>query len=260
MKLTERQIKRYSRHIVLAGMGENGQQKILKSKVLVIGAGGLGSPILLYLAAAGVGTIGVADGDIVDLTNLQRQIIHFSGDVGRQKVRSAKKKISDINPQVDVITHLDFIDEDSILETIKGYDFVIDATDGFPAKFLINDACVISGKPYSHAGALGYNGQTFTVVPGESACLRCIFPDVPPADLVSTCSLEGVLSSLPGVIGTIQATETLKYITGVGKLLINRIMIFDALDTEFRKMVIKKNPDCPVCGKEPSIISLRNDN
>lgn len=253
MELTDEQIERYSRHIILTDIGVEGQQRICEAKVLVIGAGGLGAPVLLYLAAAGVGTIGVVDGDIVDLTNLQRQVIHFTPDLDKAKVDSVREKIHQMNPDVTVNTMHEIVNSDNILEIIEDYDFVIDGTDNFPAKFLINDACVIAEKPYSHAGILRFNGQTITVIPGQSACYRCIFPEPPPPDTVPTCSQAGVLGALAGVLGTLQATETLKYIIGKGDLLTNRLMIFDALDMEFRNVNIKKREDCPVCGKNPKI-------
>ena len=180
MELNEEQILRYSRHIILSEVGVEGQQKFSEAKVLVIGAGGLGSPALLYLAAAGIGTIGIVDGDVVDLTNLQRQVIHFTDDVDKAKVESAKEKIQKLNPNVHVITYFKLVDSSNILDIIKDFDFIIDGTDNFPAKFLINDACVLSNKPFSHAGILKFDGQMMTIVPGESACFRCVFPEPPP--------------------------------------------------------------------------------
>ncbi len=256
MELNEEQIHRYSRHLILADVGIEGQQKILEAKVLVIGAGGLGSPILYYLAAAGVGTIGIVDGDVVDMTNLQRQIVHFTSDIDRTKVQSAKEKINHLNPDVQVHIREERVEADNILKIISDYDFIVDGTDNFPAKYLINDACVITKKPYSHAGILRFNGQTMTVLPGESACLRCIFPEPPPPDAVPTCSQAGVLGVLAGVLGTLQATETLKYILGKGDLLANRLQTFDALKMEFRNLKIKKRAECPVCGERPQITSL----
>ena len=256
MELNDEQIERYSRHLILTDVGIEGQERILNAKVLVIGAGGLGSPLLYYLAAAGVGTIGIVDGDVVDMTNLQRQIIHFTSDIDRAKVQSAKEKINLLNPDVQVHTHEARVGAENILEVMSGYDFVVDGTDNFPAKYLINDACVITKKPYSHAGILRFNGQTMTVLPGESACLRCIFPEPPPPDAVPTCSQAGVLGVLAGVLGTLQATEVLKYIIGKGDLLTNRLQTFDALKMEFRNLMLKKRTECPVCGENPQITTL----
>ena len=256
MELNDEQIERYSRHLILTDVGIEGQERILNAKVCVIGAGGLGSPLLYYLAAAGVGTIGIVDGDVVDMTNLQRQIIHFTSDIDRAKVQSAKEKINLLNPDVRVHAYEARVDADNIKDIISDYDFVVDGTDNFPAKYLINDACVITKKPYSHAGILRFNGQTMTVLPGESACLRCIFPEPPPPDAVPTCSQAGVLGALAGVMGTLQATEVLKYIIGKGDLLTNRLQTFDALKMEFRNLKIKKRKECPVCGENPQITTL----
>jgi molybdopterin-synthase adenylyltransferase len=256
MELNDEQIERYSRHLILADVGIEGQEQILEAKVLVIGAGGLGAPLLYYLAAAGVGTLGIVDGDVVDMTNLQRQIIHFTSDIDRTKVQSAGDKIHLLNPDIQVHTRQERVDSNNILEIMADYDFVVDGTDNFPAKYLINDACVITKKPYSHAGILRFNGQTMTVLPGESACLRCVFPEPPPPDAVPTCSEAGVLGVLAGVLGTLQATEVLKYIIGKGDLLTNRLQTFDALKMEFRNLKIKKRPACPVCGENPQITSL----
>ena len=256
MEFTDTQIERYSRHLILADVGVEGQQKISEARVLVIGAGGLGAPVLLYLAAAGVGTLGIADGDVVDLTNLQRQVIHFTNDIDKAKVESAREKIFLINPDVTVKTHSEMVNSLNIMDIMRDYDFVIDGTDNFPAKFLINDACVIAEKPYSHAGILRFEGQTMTVIPGDSACYRCVFPEPPPPNAVPTCSQAGVLGALAGVFGTLQATEALKYIIGNGSLLTNRLMVFDALSMEFRNVEIRKRKTCPVCGESPQITSL----
>lgn len=254
--MNEEQIERYSRNIILKQVGGKGQEKLLQSKVLIIGAGGLGAPAALYLAAAGVGTIGLVDGDQVDLSNLQRQIIHFTQDVGSPKVDSARKKINSLNPDVEVVTYKTRVWSGNIREIIAGYDFVIDGTDNFPAKFLINDACVLQGKPFSHAGILGFDGQTITVLPGVSPCYRCLFIAPPPEGAVPSCSQAGVLGGMAGIIGTIQAVESLKYLLGLKELLTGRLLVFDALDMEFREAKINRNPDCPVCGKNPTINSL----
>ncbi len=255
MNLRDDQIERYSRHIILQDVGVGGQEKILKAKVLVIGAGGLGAPALLYLAAAGVGTLGIIDGDVVDMSNLQRQVIHFTGDVGKPKIESAAEKIAQINPDVNAVTYRDVIRAENAFEIIKDYDFVLDGTDNFAAKFLINDACVLAGKPYSHGGILRFDGQTMTYTPG-SACYRCIFKEAPPKNAVPTCSQAGVLGAIAGMLGTIQAAEVLKFITGVGDLLTNRLLIFDAKRMTFRTVAVKRNPKCPVCGDHPVITEL----
>lgn len=255
MDLRDDQIERYSRHIILADVGGEGQEKILNSKVLIIGAGGLGAPAALYLAAAGVGTIGIIDGDVVDMTNLQRQVIHFTPDVGKAKVLSAKEKIAQLNPDVKVNVYHDLAMAHNILDLIADYDFVIDGTDNFSAKFLINDACVIGKKPFSHGGILRFDGQTITHTPGN-ACYRCIFKEPPPKNAVPTCSQAGVLGAIAGMLGTIQAAEALKFITGVGDLLTNRLLIFDAKKMNFRTVKLNKNPKCPVCGDNPTITEL----
>jgi molybdopterin-synthase adenylyltransferase len=254
--LNDEQIERYSRHILLQDVGGAGQQKILNAKVLIIGAGGLGAPAALYLAAAGVGTLGIIDGDRVDLSNLQRQVIHFTPDVGKPKVQSAKDKINQLNPDVKVVTYEDVVHSGNILDIIKDYDFVLDGTDNFSAKFLINDACVMAGKPYSHGGILRFDGQSMTIIPGETACYRCVFHSPPPKNAVPTCSQAGVLGAIAGMLGTIQATEVLKYITGIGDLLTDRMLIFNAKTMAFRNAKFKRNPKCGVCGENPTVTSL----
>ena len=257
--LTDAQIERYSRHIILKEVGGKGQQKLLNGRVLILGAGALGSPAALYLAAAGVGTIGIADADVVDISNLQRQIIHNTGDVGKAKVLSASEKMKAMNPDVEVITHQTWVRAENITEIIGSYDFVIDGTDNFAAKFLINDACVLAGKPFSHGGILQFLGQTITVNPGVSACYRCLFPKPPPPGVIPTCAEAGVIGVLPGVIGTLQASEAIKYLLGKGTLLNNQMLIFDALENEFTKVDVARNPDCPVCGANPTITELRDE-
>lgn len=255
MNLTEEQIERYSRHIILKDVGGAGQEKILQAKVLIIGTGGLGAPAALYLAAAGVGTIGLVDGDTVDLSNLQRQVIHFTADVNRLKVDSAREKIEALNPDVKVVTYPERVHAENIAAIIKDYDFIIDGTDNFPAKFLINDACVLHSKPFSHGGILRFDGQTMTYLPG-SACYRCVFNSPPPKGAVPTCSEAGILGAVAGMLGTIQAAEALRYILGKGKLLTNRLLIFNALDMEYRQVNIRQNPECPICGERPIITKL----
>ncbi|HEY3347045.1 MAG TPA: molybdopterin-synthase adenylyltransferase MoeB [Nitrospirota bacterium] len=257
--LTDSQIERYSRHILLKEVGGRGQAKLLASSVLVVGAGGLGSPIALYLAAAGIGRIGIIDGDVVDLSNLQRQVIHHTADIGKPKVVSAKEKIALMNPDVQVDIYQEMAASANLPGILKGYDFVIDGTDNFAAKFLINDACVLLGKPYSHGGILQFDGQTMTVVPGQSACYRCIFGKPPERDAIPTCSQAGVIGVLPGVLGTIQATEAIKYILGKGELLTNRLLTYSALSMHFREVKLSRNPKCPICGEEPTITELADE-
>jgi molybdopterin/thiamine biosynthesis adenylyltransferase len=255
MDFTADQIERYSRHILLQDIGVEGQEKICNGKVLVIGSGGLGAPVLLYLAAAGVGTIGVIDGDTVDLSNLQRQVIHFTPDVGKAKVISAKEKINQINPDVKVNAYYELFTSDNAFDLIKEYDFIVDGTDTFPVKFLINDACVMAGKPFSHGGILRFDGQTLTHLP-ETACYRCVFHSPPPPNAVPTCSQAGVLGAIAGMLGTIQAAETLKFLTGTGELITNRLLSFNAKTMNFRTVKLHKNPHCPICGEHPTITEL----
>ena len=254
MAMTNGQIERYSRHILLKQIGVKGQRRISAGKVLIIGAGGLGAPAALYLAAAGVGTIGIVDADVVDLSNLQRQVIHTTPDVGRPKVVSAAEKMRAINPDVNVVPIQRFVDSSNVMDLIANYDFILDGTDNFPAKFLVNDACVLAGKPFSHAGILRFNGQLMTYVPGEGPCYRCVFKEPPPADAVPTCSQAGVIGAMGGVIGSLQALEAVKYLTGVGDLLCGRLMTYDALKMEFRTINVPRDPHCAVCGDHPTIV------
>lgn len=247
--LTAEQQERYSRQILLKEIGCAGQERLLNGRVLIIGAGGLGSPIALYLAAAGVGTIGIADSDEVELSNLQRQIIHFTPDIGASKVSSAREKMKALNPDAVVVPHQTSVTGENIDEIIEGYDFVVDATDNFPARFLINDTCVRLDIPYSHGGVLRFLGQTITVLPHSSPCYRCIFPDPPPDDVASACCRDGILGIVPGIIGSIQATEAIKYLTGIGELLTGRLLTYDALRMRFREIPLQKNPRCPACGR-----------
>ncbi|MBF0217095.1 MAG: molybdopterin-synthase adenylyltransferase MoeB [Candidatus Omnitrophica bacterium] len=255
MDLTEDQLERYSRHIILKDIGVEGQSKILEFKVLIIGLGGLGAPAALYLAAAGVGTIGIADGDTVDLSNLQRQVIHFTADVGKRKVISAMEKMKAINPDTNVVVYDEKLVAANIAGVIKDYDFIIDGTDNFPAKFLINDACVMGKKPFSHGGILRFEGQTVTYLPGHT-CYRCVFTGPPPKSSVPSCSEAGVLGAIAGMLGTIQAAEAIKYAAGVGRLLVDRMLVFDALKMDFRTVPLSRNPRCPLCGENPSIREL----
>lgn len=252
---TEEQLKRYSRHILLQDVGVEGQERIRDAKVLVVGAGGLGSPVCLYLAAAGIGRIGIVDGDVVDLSNLQRQVIHFTADLGTPKVKSAAAKMKAINPDVRVDAYQEFLDSTNALQLIREYDFVVQCTDNFPSKFLVNDACVMEGKPFSHGGILGFEGQTFTHLPG-TACYRCMFKEPPPAGAVPTCAQAGVLGAIAGMMGTIQAAETLKYVTGAGELLTDRLMCFDARTMQFQSIIVSRPDSCPICGTHPTIDRL----
>ncbi|MDT8446736.1 MAG: molybdopterin-synthase adenylyltransferase MoeB [bacterium] len=256
MDFTEEQLERYSRHIILKEVGVEGQAKLMQAKVLVIGAGGLGSPIALYLAAAGVGEIGMVDADVVDLSNLQRQVIHFTKDVDQPKVKSAAEKMLAINPELKVNQHQLWATAENILELIEPYDFIIDGTDTFGIKFLINDACVMAKKPLSHGGILRFTGQMMTILPGQSACYRCVFREPPPAGSVPTCSQAGVLGAIAGMLGTMQAAEALKFITGAGNLCTDALLSFNALDMDFRKVKLKKQKNCPVCGEHPVITEL----
>lgn len=253
--MDKKQELRYSRHILLEGFGKEGQEKLLNSKVLLIGAGGLGSPNALYLAAAGVGTIGIADADVVSYSNLQRQVIHTTYDLNKSKVESAAEKIRRINPDVNVITHECFITEGNAMEIIQDYDFIIDCTDSFASKYLINDACVMSSKPFCAGGVVKYGAQIMTHIPGTS-CYRCIFPEPPAENEVETCSTVGVLGSVVGIMGSIQATEAIKYLTGIGELLSDKLLIIDALTMEFHTLHFSQNKDCSLCGENPTITEL----
>jgi len=254
--LTEDQLERYSRHILLDDVGVEGQEKLLAAKVLIVGAGGLGCPAALYLAAAGVGTIGIVDSDSVEVSNLQRQIAHFTRDVNVSKVDSAAEKMLAINPDITVRTYKEYLCAKNITEIIAGYDFVIDGTDNFPTKFLVNDACMFQNIPFSHGGILRFNGHTMTVVPGQSACYRCSFRQPPPPDAVPSCAQAGVLGAIAGMLGTIQAAEALKFITGVGELLTNGLLTFDARTMTFRKVRLARQKSCQLCGDTPSITRL----
>jgi len=254
--MNSEQKRRYNRHLILDGIGLEGQQKLLSARVLIVGAGGLGSPVALYLAAAGVGTLGIADGDSVSLTNLQRQVIHRTEDVSQPKVASAERAIKALNPDVQVVKYEEYLTENTIREVVKQYDFVIDGTDNFAIKYLINDACVMEGKPFCMGGINRYNGQLMTHIPG-TACYRCMFPEPPAQEEVETCSMVGVLGSIAGICGTLQATEAIKYITGTGQLLTNALLTFDALSMQFNRFDFFKNDDCRLCGSHPSITELK---
>lgn len=257
MAFTDDQLERYSRHLILKGIGVRGQKKLLASRVLVIGAGGLGSPAAMYLAAAGVGTIGIVDDDVVDLSNLQRQIIHGTADVGQPKVESAAATMRAINPDVTVEPHRMRIDATNIAGLIADYDLVVDATDNFSSKFLINDACVLAGKPYVYGGAVRFEGQLMDIVPGEGPCYRCIFRDMPAAGEVPSCKEAGVLGAVVGIIGSMQAVEAVKLLLGIGEPLVARMMTVDALSMACRAVPLpERESDCPVCGDAPTITTL----
>lgn len=236
---------RYERHFMLEEVGVEGQHKLSESKVLIIGAGGLGSPIALYLAASGVGTLGIADGDTVDITNLQRQILHFTTDLDKKKVHSASKKLNEINPEVSISKYDYFLDEDSLPEVVREYDVVVDATDNFKSKFLINDVCVREKKVLSQGGVLKFSGQVTTIYPQESACYRCVFGDIPPNP--EKYSKAGILGSVAGIVGSIQATEVLKVIIGIDSTLKNKLLTIDAKTMAFRSVNIKRDDNCPTC-------------
>jgi molybdopterin/thiamine biosynthesis adenylyltransferase len=258
MAFSNDQLERYSRHIILKEVGVKGQKKIMEGKVLIIGAGGLGAPAAMYLAAAGVGTIGIADADTVDLSNLQRQIIHATPDVGKPKVQSARETMEAMNPDVEVVSYREWINSANITDIIKdkNYDFIIDATDNFPVKFLINDACVMLKKPFSHAGIIRFQGQLLTYLPGRGPCYRCVFQNPPPPDAVPTCRQAGVLGVMGGVIGTLQATEALKFLLGMEGLLCGYLLTYNALTMDFRKVKLAPNQNCQVCGPAPAITTL----
>ena len=248
MSFTDDQIVRYSRHIILREVGSGGQKKINAGRALLIGAGGLGSPVAYYLAAAGLGTIGIIDDDVVDLSNLQRQILHFTADVGKPKVVSAGEKLAALNPDCRVVTYRERLTASNIMDIIKDYDVVVDGTDNFGARFLANDACVLAEKPFFHGAVLKFFGQAMTVLPGEGPCYRCVFRAPPAPGATQSCSQVGVLGVLPGTIGLIQATEVLKYFLGVGDLLVGRMLTYNALTMKFSQIEVRKNPDCAVCG------------
>ncbi len=258
MEFTEDQLQRYSRHIILPEVGGKGQKKILNAKVFVVGAGGLGCPVGYYLAAAGVGTIGMIDNDTVELSNLQRQIAHNTKKLGMYKVDSAKDTFEALNPDVNVIGIKERISKDNILNFIKDYDIVVDGSDNFPTRYLVNDACVMLKKPLVSGAILRFEGQVTTILPGEGHCYRCLFEEMPPAGLVPSCQEAGVLGAITGVVGALQATEVLKLILGKGDILKNTLLIYDALKVNFRRVKVPKNQECPVCGENPTITELQN--
>ncbi|HZN45688.1 MAG TPA: molybdopterin-synthase adenylyltransferase MoeB [Nitrospiraceae bacterium] len=260
MELTDQQIQRYSRHIILNEVGGKGQKKLSRAKVLIIGAGGLGSPAGLYLAAAGIGTIGLVDGDVVDLSNLQRQILHTTATVGRLKVESGQQTLSALNPDCTIKTYQYHVDAANILGLIQDYDIVLDGSDNFTTRFLVNDACFFGKKTLISGSIFRFEGQLTTSKPHEGyPCYRCLYPEPPPAGLVPSCQEAGVLGVLAGTIGVLQASEALKEILNIGETLADKLLLYDALEMTFRKVSRPKDPDCPLCGKNPSITDLGGD-
>ena len=255
-QFTPEQINRYSRHFLLPEVGEEGQAKLLDAKVLLIGAGGLGSPIAFYLAAAGVGTIGIVDHDTVDLSNLQRQILHTAERVGMPKVESARETLQALNPDVHVIGYQERLSSDNVMRLFADYDVIVDGCDNFPTRYLVNDACVMLGKPNVHGSIFQFEGQAAVFYPGKGPCYRCLFPEPPPPGAAPSCAEAGVLGVLPGIVGCVQALETIKLILGVGKPLIGRMVYFDTLSMELRIHKLRKDPDCPVCGTHPTVTEL----
>lgn len=256
---TEEQIERYSRHIILPEVGAEGQSKLLESKVFMIGAGGLGSPVAYYLAAAGVGTIGIADADVVDSSNLQRQIIHNRDRIGMPKVESARETMQALNPDVKVNTYNYFITEDNVRDIFREYDLIIDGCDNFPTRFLVNDACYFEKKPLISGAMFRFEGQVATFKPHQqkdAPCYRCLYPEPPPAGLVPSCSEAGILGALAGAVGMIQAVEALKELLGIGDSLAGHLMVFDALRMEWKKLKLRRDPGCPLCGENPTITDL----
>ena len=254
--LTNDEILRYSRHLIMPEVGMAGQQKLKAARVLCIGAGGLGSPLTLYLAAAGVGTVGIVDFDVVDFTNLQRQIIHSTADVGRKKLDSAAEKLKAINPFINLKTFETRLSSENALELFRDFDIVADGTDNFPTRYLVNDACVLTGKPNVYGSIFRFEGQASVFATEEGPCYRCLYPEPPPPGLVPSCAEGGVLGILPGLVGVMQATEVIKLILGQGEPLIGRLLLIDALGMKFRELKLRKNPDCPACGTHPTVTKL----
>ena len=253
--LTADQVKRYSRHIIMPQVGSAGQRKLLQAKVLIIGAGGLGSPSAVYLSLAGVGTIGIADFDVVDVSNLQRQILHHNDDVGRPKVVSAQEAIAAYNPDTNVVLHEEWLTSENAMDIVSQYDIVINGADNFPSRYLINDAAYLCGKPLVDGSILIFDGQTTVFMPGKG-CYRCLFPSPPPPGMVPNCAEAGVLGALTGLVGSIQATEALKLFLGIGESLSSRLVLIDALSMSFREVKLKRNPACPLCGDNPTVTEL----
>jgi sulfur-carrier protein adenylyltransferase/sulfurtransferase len=256
MSLTNEQILRYSRHLIMPEVGLSGQEKLVNASVLLIGAGGLGSPLAMYLSAAGIGHLGLVDFDKVDHTNLHRQVIHGTENVGMLKVESAKQRIASINPNVKVDTYATALSSENIMDIIKDYDVVIDGTDNFPTRYLVNDACVFTKKPNIYGSIFRFEGQATVFYPGQGPCYRCLYPEPPPPGEVPSCAEGGVLGILPGIVGLIQATECIKLIIGQGKSLVGRLLIFNALEMSFREVRLRRQKNCPVCGDNPTLTQL----
>jgi molybdopterin/thiamine biosynthesis adenylyltransferase/rhodanese-related sulfurtransferase len=254
-RLTDEQRERYSRHLLVPEIGIEGQLKMLDAKVLLLGAGGLGSPTALYLAAAGVGTIGIVDDDVVDLSNLQRQILHSDARIGEPKVDSAAQAINELNPDVEVVKYQTRLDASNIMEIIEGYDVIVDGVDNFPTRYLLNDASVRLKIPVVSASILGFDGQISVFAPYQGPCYRCLYPTPPPAELAPSCGANGVLGALPGIMGVLQAIEVVKLITGSGEPLIGRLVLYEALSTSFTDLKLRRDPDCPICSRDPEEIS-----
>ena len=253
--LTPDQVKRYSRHIIMGDVGSGGQRKLMQAKALIIGAGGLGSPAAVYLSLAGVGTVGLVDFDIVELSNLQRQILHHTPDVGRPKLESARDNIHAYNPDVNVVLHEVRLETDNAMDIISQYDLVVNGADNFATRYLVNDACYLLNKPLVDGSILIFDGQATVFLPGQG-CYRCLFPSPPPPGMVPNCAEAGVLGALTGLVGSIQATEALKYFLGIGESLSSRLLLIDALSMNFREVKLKRNPECPLCGDNPTIKEL----
>jgi sulfur-carrier protein adenylyltransferase/sulfurtransferase len=255
-ELTVDEVRRYSRHLIIPDVGMTGQKRLKNAKVLCVGAGGLGSPALLYLAAAGVGTLGIVDFDVVDESNLQRQVIHGQSDIGRSKAESARDSIREINPYVNVIVHQERLDSDNAMQIFAGYDLIVDGTDNFATRYLVNDACVLLGKPYVWGSIYRFDGQASVFWAEYGPCYRCLYPEPPPPGMVPSCAEGGVLGVLCASIGSIQVNEAIKLITGIGEPLAGRLMIYDALEMTYRSVKVRKDPECPVCGKNPTVTEL----
>jgi sulfur-carrier protein adenylyltransferase/sulfurtransferase len=255
-ELTTDDLSRYSRHLILPEVGMEGQQKLKAARVLCVGTGGLGSPLALYLAAAGIGTLGLVDFDVVDASNLQRQIIYSTKDIGRKKIDSAAEKLTALNPSLNVVKHETMLSSANALDILKDYDIVADGTDNFPTRYLVNDACVLLGKPNAYGSIFRFEGQASVFAAEAGPCYRCLYPEPPPPGLVPSCAEGGVLGILPGLVGVIQATEVIKLILGKGETLIGRLLLVDALNMRFRELKLRKNPDCPVCGQNPTVTRL----
>ena len=254
--LSADEIKRYSRHLIMPEVGMDGQRRLKAGSVLCIGAGGLGSPAAMYLAAAGIGRIGIVDFDVVDFSNLQRQVIHGTSDVGRSKLASAKDRLLELNPHIRIETYETALSSRNALDLFRPYDVILDGTDNFPTRYLTNDACVLLGKPNAYGSIFRFEGQASVFAMKDGPCYRCLYPEPPPPGLVPSCAEGGVLGVLPGVVGTIQATEAIKLIMGIGEPLVGRFLIYDALRMKFRELKLKKDPDCPVCGTHPTVTEL----